>query len=978
MSYFSNNYDCLRFPVAENGKTGLRQAQLGAIFAIGSYFTLPNSIIPGIVVMPTGSGKTAVICLSPFLLRAERVLVLTPSQLVRAQIAEQLTMLTVLKKVGVLPEDCVGPKVKEVKGRVTSIDAWNNFKNFDFVVATPQCVSPGIKGIVEPPENLFDLILIDEAHHSEAPRWSDILKYFQKSKRLLFTATPFRRDKKELKGNFIYNYSLRQAHIDKIFGNLSFIPVEPSEGVDHDRAIAERAEEIYNEDASKEFNHRLMVRTDSKKRAEYLAEIYRQYTKLQLEVIHSGHSLRTIRKTLTRLKNAEIHGVICVAMMGEGFDFPELKIAAIHAPHKSLAVTLQFIGRFARTSGERLGEAKFIAIPQDIQAETNELYRQSATWQEIVSNLNAARVEKEVKSKEISSSFLLGTTENIDEVDVELTSFKTYFHVKIYRLEQVPNLRSRPDLGENFTILRHEVSDEFNSSIILIKQITQPRWTDIEDFSKTEYDLVVLYFDPSSNLLFINSSKRTLEFYRLIEDHYGAGTATLISGPQINRVLSDLRNPDFFSIGLKNSVQNSNTESYQIKTGPSAQNALSPTDGRLYKRGHVFGKGTNAEGSNITIGYSSSSKVWSNHVGRISELVSWCQKLAVQLQKKDPVLTGTPLDILDVGTEINSLPDGLIGVGWSSDVFKKLPRINIFHENEWVNSELLEIDLNINFAASTTNSWVIDVNHRILEGKATLHFGFKNERVHFEWVGKDPKINVIINDEEVEFVNYLNHYPLAFYLEDFSRVDGATLYSNRQDPVALASKYLKNLNWVEGGIDITNECSTKLNLPTPRSIHDFLGKQLIESEDQIIFYDHGTGEIADYITFNKVEKDMLKVCLFHCKKSGDSKPGNRVNDVYEVCGQVVKCLIWLKSREELLHQVLERHQKGSVIIKGSRNDILNILSDDTLRKMEIAIYIVQPGISTSVIESKISHILGSASDYIKRTCGAQMFLIGSP
>lgn len=35
--------------------------------------------------------------------------------------------------------------------------------------------------------------------------------------------------------------------------------------------------------------------------------------------------------------------------MGEGFDFPFLKIAAIHAPHQSLAVTLQFIGRFART-----------------------------------------------------------------------------------------------------------------------------------------------------------------------------------------------------------------------------------------------------------------------------------------------------------------------------------------------------------------------------------------------------------------------------------------------------------------------------------------------------------------------------------------------------------------------------------------------------------------------------------------------------
>lgn len=45
--------------------------------------------------------------------------------------------------------------------------------------------------------------------------------------------------------------------------------------------------------------------------------------------------------------------MICVDMLGEGFDFPNLKIAAIHEPHKSLASTLQFIGRFARTNAEK-------------------------------------------------------------------------------------------------------------------------------------------------------------------------------------------------------------------------------------------------------------------------------------------------------------------------------------------------------------------------------------------------------------------------------------------------------------------------------------------------------------------------------------------------------------------------------------------------------------------------------------------------
>lgn len=35
-------------------------------------------------------------------------------------------------------------------------------------------------------------------------------------------------------------------------------------------------------------------------------------------------------------------------MLGEGFDLPELKIAAFHDVRKSLPITLQLIGRFTR------------------------------------------------------------------------------------------------------------------------------------------------------------------------------------------------------------------------------------------------------------------------------------------------------------------------------------------------------------------------------------------------------------------------------------------------------------------------------------------------------------------------------------------------------------------------------------------------------------------------------------------------------
>lgn len=54
--------------------------------------------------------------------------------------------------------------------------------------------------------------------------------------------------------------------------------------------------------------------------------------------------------------------VVCVDMLGEGFDLPTLKIPALHDVKKGLTVTLQLIGRFTRTKfDEDLGDATFVA-----------------------------------------------------------------------------------------------------------------------------------------------------------------------------------------------------------------------------------------------------------------------------------------------------------------------------------------------------------------------------------------------------------------------------------------------------------------------------------------------------------------------------------------------------------------------------------------------------------------------------------------
>src|SRR5258708_3341299 len=175
---------------------GLRRGQAAAVHALAGHLSLKTE--PAIAVLPTGAGKTDVAILLPYLLGARRVLVVVPSDSVRSQVAKRFETLSVLKKAGVLGADTPPPKVHKLSKRLASLDDWNKLQDYDVVVTTPHSISPLLKGVLQPPLDLFDLLLIDEAHHSPAKTWQSVLDAFPQPKRALFTATPFRRHKKQI------------------------------------------------------------------------------------------------------------------------------------------------------------------------------------------------------------------------------------------------------------------------------------------------------------------------------------------------------------------------------------------------------------------------------------------------------------------------------------------------------------------------------------------------------------------------------------------------------------------------------------------------------------------------------------------------------------------------------------------------------------------------------------------------------------
>ena len=120
-----------------------------------------------------------------------------------------------------------------------------------------------------------------------------------------------------------------------------------------------------------------MARVRNVKRAEEVYKIYEEHSDLGVVQIHTGiKSMRERAEIKKRILSLEARVVICVDMLGEGFDLPELKIAAFHDVRQSLPITLQLAGRFTRSRAD-LGNATFIANLADVEVndELRKLYQ---------------------------------------------------------------------------------------------------------------------------------------------------------------------------------------------------------------------------------------------------------------------------------------------------------------------------------------------------------------------------------------------------------------------------------------------------------------------------------------------------------------------------------------------------------------------------------------------------------------------------
>jgi len=370
-------------PVSIQDNPNLREPQLEAYERITDY--LRSGHQHAIAVLPVGCGKTGLMSLIPFGVAAKRVLAIAPNLTIRDELAEALDITNrrdcFWYKTNVLkPEEALaGPYRCILEGENTNIHDCNESH---FVITNiQQIVSSSDRWLSQFPPDYFDLVLIDEAHHSAAASWKRVLDHFPEAKVVSVTATPFRSDQAELPGEIVYRYPFATAMARGYIKRLTSVYITPSEAELYFTLTGEtrryslgqilelKEDEWFSRGvaASEECNvaivdastrhledirawgtqHQIIAAACSVEHAESIASYYRERGYEAAE-IHSYMPPDQQQSVVRNLKSGALDCIVHVGKLGEGFDHPKLSVAAIFRPFRTLSPYIQFIGRAMR------------------------------------------------------------------------------------------------------------------------------------------------------------------------------------------------------------------------------------------------------------------------------------------------------------------------------------------------------------------------------------------------------------------------------------------------------------------------------------------------------------------------------------------------------------------------------------------------------------------------------------------------------
>ena len=708
-----------------------------------------------------------------------------------------------------------------------------------------------------------------------------------------------------------------------------------------------------------------MARAGSMKRAQEIFEIYSKEKDLNPVLIDSSTKKKS--EVLQAIRKREHKIIVCVNMLGEGFDLPQLKISAIHDPHKSISVMLQFTGRFTRTT-KHVGDAKFIAniANTNVNQSLEELYKEDADWNTVISSISSLKIENEKEYQAFREKF----SQPSKLLDLGLTpSIST----TIYKLDLDHWQPNRFNKFENkqYQIVDSIINDNQDLLIFSVKSYLPVGWSSSKEVFDEVWDLYIAFYDISTKLLFIHSSSKDGLVKRLV--NCVARNAIQIKGEYVFRALAGLKRLKLQNVGLN---KNKKGLRYSMHTGTEVNEQIPDIEANRAIKSNIFGKGYE-NGQLVSIGCSYKGKIWAMDSDSLDRWVIWCKGIGAK--------------ILDDTIDTNKV----MKTAMQTEILKEFPNIPVLSV-EWPIEILRKNELKITIKCLKWEEllincelfWAQKQSKNPREGILTLKTQYgssnismiiqDNEEITFH---SDDSLEIKIGEQSYLIDEYFADYSPTLFLSDTSVLDGCFRYYPNEN-YAYGYDINNTEAWDWQGVDISVESQTENKIQN--SIQYYTIQKILDEYD-FIFDDDGAGEIADIVAIKNIDDTKLVIDLFHCKycskKSGVATPGARIDDVYQVVGQAEKSVKWFADKEKLILRLMEREkdrlkkQKASRIDKGNLDDLIHLSKVARYADFQIGIAIVQPAISKTKMSDDQLIVIGATAAYIDEISGIKLRVI---
>jgi superfamily II DNA or RNA helicase len=365
---------------------------------------------PPMAIVPMGCGKTGLLAMTPFQLSHGRVLIIVPNRSIWEGFVRSLghaSPLNFYRKSGMIPVDVSVPSCSAVVSSNVSISDLQLLGSCGVMPAegnavTTVCAQTHFtictRKMLENlhrmfPPDFFDLVLIDEAHHTAAATYTNVRLHFRAARFCYVTGTPNRSDGVSIDATVVYHFPRQQAIArgwlkqprfhEILVSDLAFSPGAPGgtvfstpeevqnagnivwvrRGVARSEEanchiIAEVLRLLHIKNEGRNFPlHKAILQASDIAHARVIVHLFNSHpenerhfsaTAIASTDVEDDAMATERAERLAAFETGEFAAIVHYGTIGEGYDHPNLSICGILRPFSSQLPFEQLVGRVMR------------------------------------------------------------------------------------------------------------------------------------------------------------------------------------------------------------------------------------------------------------------------------------------------------------------------------------------------------------------------------------------------------------------------------------------------------------------------------------------------------------------------------------------------------------------------------------------------------------------------------------------------------